>query len=145
MAAFSAAPADGDTIWVGRIPSKLKTKAFLASGGKHVQRYRYCWLMFEPTSSARSLLVRMYDDYSSTAKTWGTPRDADTGITFPGKDLNIASSDWKVSTSLAGGVARIGIGDFKRAVEIEIEIKEPDAAIEIFQIELDGEEGERTA
>jgi len=148
VAAFSEAPAQGDTIWVGRIPSKLKTRAFVAprAGPKNVHRPRYCWLMFEPTSASRHLLVRMYDDYSSTAKTWGGAsfRNTTGAVTPPGKDADIATTDWKIDMSTTGGVARIGLGEFVRSVEVEFEINEPDAEVEIFHVELDGEEGERS-
>jgi hypothetical protein len=144
--AFSSAPSAGDTIFIGRIRAKLKTKAFAApSGEKKKQKGRYLHLSFEPLSTARTLLVRVYENLSSTAKSWGsaTWRDGLTDVTHPGDNTSYASTDWLVDVSATEGFARIPLGDeATRYVEFEVEVIESDLALELTSFEIDGVEQE---
>jgi len=146
--ALAAAPEEGDTIWVGSIPSKLKTKAFPAAtrGMRNVARWGHWWIKFNPISASRLLRARLYADLSSSAfSSWGAAseeRDLP-GATFPGNNSDYPTTDWLVALSTADGIVRIGFGDFERTVEIELEINEPDAELELIGLEFQGEEGER--
>ena len=137
MPGFSTTPSDGDTIWVGPIPSKLKSKAFTARRSSRKKKSKYLTLQFQPTTRAGTLQVRTYEDYSSTKKQWRSGGNNIDGVTWPAT----AGSDWVVDTSFSAGVVDIPIGsEFRRTFEIEIEIIEPDVPLEILSIEHDGEE-----
>jgi len=137
MPGFSTTPSDGDTIWVGPIPSKLKTKAFTATKVKNKKRSHYLTLQFQPTTRAGELNARIYEDYSSTKKAWRTGGNNLDGVTWPAT----ATTDWKVDTSFADGVVDIPIGsEYRRCFEVELEIIEPDVPLEILSIEHDGGE-----
>ena len=137
--AFSSAPASGDTIWIGPIPSKLKTRAFSARRRGEKTQTRYLWLEYNPLDSERTLLLRVYEDLSDTAKTWATSRNApNPGVAWPGSDSEYLSTDWLLDMSESDGNLQIPIGsEFKRYFELEFEIEEPDAPIEILSIEYD--------
>ena len=132
---FSSLPAVGDHLRLGRVRAKLKTPAFHARGG--AQQSRALHLLFEPLSSAREALVRVYEDYSATAKEWGAKsfRDDQRRATPP----DDGETDWKVDLRATGGVVRVPLGaQFSRCVEVEVELLEPDAAFELHGIEVDG-------
>ena len=137
--AFSTAPATGDTVWVGAIPSKLKTKAFSAKKLGDKTKTRYLWLQYRPTDSARKLQLRVYEDLSSTAKTWATPRsDPNPGVEWPATDSEYPTSDWILDMSQSDGNMQVPIGsEYKRHFSLEFEINEPDAPIELLVIEYD--------
>lgn len=134
--AFTTAPAAGHTIWVGRILGKLKTKAFAAPRGHTNKRHgRYVQIEFEPLSSPRYALVRLYEDYSATAKTYASPRGGNRGYVLPGKDPNYDATDYLVELQADEGQVRIPIGDqASRHLEAEIEVIEPDTPLEITSI-----------
>ncbi len=142
-ATFTSAPDVGDTIWVGPIPAKLKTMALSARAGiGKVVKSRYLWVIFEPSDSSRTLNVRVYDDYSSTAKTWATGRNDLPGLTWPAT----STADWKVDLAAGRRMVRIPIGAEARAtIEVEFEIVEPDTYVKIISVELDTTERERPA
>ena len=151
-AAFTAAPSVGDTIWVGRILAKLKTKAFQASAGaRKKRRGRYLWLYFEPHASTRHLLVRFYLDYSSTAETYPSASRSLPGLTYPGNNADYAESngtysDWLVTLSHSQGMVQIPIpSKWHRACEVEFEWIEPDCRTEVYGIEIGGEDVEGMA
>ena len=137
---FSVAPAVGDTILVGRVRAKLKTAAFSAArGARMVARQDYSWLLMNPTTELRHALVRFYEDGSADPKVdWGSVRSKGSvdGVESPGSVEGLSPSDWRVS--LNGGTRRVPTGEtFKRTLEIEIEIEEGDARVEIYGLELD--------
>ena len=155
---FSSAPGEGDEVWIGSIPTKLKTRAFLApqAGIRHVKRDRYCWIAYEPTTAGktRRLRVRKFNDYSPDPATWGdkswrlgnAEEEGLPGLQFPGKNPNYPDTEWLVDTSKNDGLVRVPMGgDFNRALEVELEMREPDADLEIFQLDVGAEEGERLA
>ena len=135
--AFSSAPAAGQNFWIGPIPSKLKTKAFMATKTKNKKRSNYLTLQFQPTTRAGELKARVYEDYSTTKKAWRAGGNNLDGLTWPAT----TTTDWKVDTSFADGVVDIPIGsEFRRCFEVELEITEPDIDIEFLSIEHDGGE-----
>ena len=116
---FSAAPAEGDTILVGRIRARLKTKAFGArQGTRLVARQDYVWLLANPTKEVRHALVRFYEDGSSEPKRdWGSVRKAKSidGVESPGSVVGVADSDWRVDLSKV--TLRVPTGEsFKRTL-----------------------------
>jgi hypothetical protein len=139
--AFSGAPASGDKLWVGRIPSKLKTRAFsIRDSLKFKSRNGYLTVMWKPTTSVRYLQVRVYEDYSATAKTWGPLHGtARTGYAWPGVNTAYPTSDWLIDLSYSKGVASLPIGtEWKRSLEVELEIEEPDSDFYLIALDLDG-------
>ena len=139
--AFSSAPGTGVVMWVGPIPSKIKTRAFgLKPNAKVKTRTGYVTLMFKPTSSARYLQVRVYEDYSSTAKTWSTAQNNRTGLAWPGSNTRYPTADWVVDLSTTGGVVHVPIGsEWKKFFEVEIETDEPDSDFYLISMEYDGQ------
>lgn len=144
VSAFTTAPAVGDAIWLGRIESKLKTKAFLSDrGARERQKPRSLALFFQPLASVRYLLARVYENFSATAKGWGRERENPRAQRWPGTVEGFASTVRLVDLSDPEGVAVIGLGSTAvRAIEVELEVVEPDVALELYGIELDGFGGE---
>lgn len=143
--AYSQAPSSGDTIWLGRIPAKLKTKAFYASkvGMQGSQYVKYLRFGYRKLSSSRKVAVRVYKDLSSTAMTWDVSSLAASrdNVALPGSVDGYASSDWVVDLSLGDGYAEIplGIGEF-RVLEVEFEVLESDTELELWGVEVEGVE-----
>lgn len=137
--ALSTVPSDGDTFWVGPIPSKLKTKAFSSSRRAEKRRAAKVWLTFDPLSSTRYLQFRIYEDLSTVAQSWGTSRKARKGLVWPGDTTGYPATDWLVDLSDSDGHVWIAIGtEYRRYVELELEILEPDADLQINTIEIQG-------
>lgn len=144
--AFATPPAAGETIWLGRVRGKLRTKTFspARSGPAGKQVARFFRFFYQPLSSVRRVLVRVYESNSATAKTaWGrakTPRRGN--VSFPGTVSGYAASDWLVDLSDAKGFAEIELGANPiNAIAVELEVIEPDTALEIWGMELVGVEG----
>jgi len=135
--AFTVPPADGDTLWVGAFESELKSKAYIAPRSVgHKRRGAYYWLGYHPTESSRDVEVRAFEDYSTTSKTWTANRNDLTGLTWP----VLASDPWKADSSYSQGSVGIPVGsNWKRALELQVKVIEPDCPLEIFSLELDGE------
>lgn len=149
-AAFSAAPAEGDRIWIGRIPAILKTRAFSRRSLRYVLRSKYAWIAMEPTAADRRARVRIFEDYSATHRTAFSAfsRGLDLpGLTVPGNPDAVAGAqadEWLVHTDHADGLVKIPFGgDFNRSVEIEIEVDEPAVDFELASLVVDGEGLER--
>lgn len=142
--AYSQAPDSGDTIWLGRIPAKIKSKAFYCSKvGMQGSRYGvFLRFGYKKQSSTRKVAVRFYRDLSSTAITWdvGSLSASRDNVSLPGV-TGYASSDWVVDLSQGDGYAEIPLGltEF-RVLEFEIESLESDTDLEIWGVELEGVE-----
>lgn len=138
--AFSNPPTTGDVLWVGAIPSKLRTKAFRARSLGKKSKPREVWIEFTPLASTRYLQMRVYDNLSATAKTWSTgTRNNPDGTVFPGNNTQYPSSDWLIDLSESDGHVEVDIGsEFRRTFEIEFEINEPDAPLELVSLEFVG-------
>lgn len=137
--ALSSVPAADDVLWIGPIPTKLKTKAFSSTKRAEKRKTKRFWLVFEPLSSSRQLQVRAYQDLSTTALTWAPGRTARTGMTWPGENTLYPATDWLIDLSESDGHVEVPLGEgWKRFFELELEILEPDAALEIHHIEIDG-------
>lgn len=142
--AFTAAPADGDVLWVGGIPSKLRTKAFRGRAVGSMKRSQYLNVLFVPTEAVRYLQLRMYADNSGTPKTWNDPdpnvTDPVDGAVWPGENTSYPASDWLLDLSEADGVITIPIGsEWRRCFDLEFEILEPDADFRLLVIEHSGQ------
>lgn len=136
--AFSGAPSANEELWVGAIPSKLRTRAFGAPGMKK-RRTAWCRLLFDPLSSARYLQVRVYEDLSSTAKAWAASRNNRPGLVYPGSNTTYPTTDWLVDLSRADGVVQIPLSpEWRRFFEVELELWEPDARLVLHAIEHEG-------
>lgn len=138
--AFTGAPATGAELWVGVIPSKLRTREFSALRGPRQKSLTgYLTIHYKPVTSARYLQVRVYEDYSASAKTWSQTGTARTGITWPGGNTRYPTTDWLVTLN-STGVASIPIGsEWKRFFSVELEIDEPDADFYLIAVECDGQ------
>ena len=138
---FSRALTSADTLWIGPIPSKLKTKAFGGRRTANKKRTGYLWIQTIPTASQRRLAVRVYEDLSGTAKTWATSRSNLDDTEWPGSNSDYPSSDWIALTDADGGAVQIPVGtEWRRHFELEFEILEPDADLELVGLEHDGTE-----
>lgn len=140
--AFSGAPADGDLLWVGMIPSKLRTRAYgYEKDLKAKTRTGHLVVCYNPVASPRYLQVRVYEDYSLTPKTWSTPRGAVLeGLTKPSVNVRYPIGDWLIDLSLSHGLVTIPIGsEWKRWWAVEFEIEEPDADFQLIALEFDGQ------
>lgn len=136
---FSNAPAQGDTLWVGAFPSKLKTKAFSSKHLGKVKQSGYLWIQFLPSTSSRRLRLRTYEDLSTTAKTWAASRNDLPGSEWPGSNSDYPAADWILLTSDSDGNIEVPIGsEWRRYVEIEFEGWEPDSDWELGGFEHDG-------
>lgn len=149
-AAFSSAPEEGDRIWLGRIVGKLKTRAFSRRSMRHVQRARYAWFVTEPTTASRRARVRVYEDLSATAKSgygWVLEGENMPGLTAPGHEDTVAGKQadhWLIHTDQADGMVKVPFGgEFRRAVEIELEVDEPAVDFELSGLSIGGEAVER--
>lgn len=142
--AFSAAPAEGDTLWLGRVRGKLRTKRFYPSRDAHgnlAARSLIC--RYEPTGSARRILVRVYENNSSTAKSWASAEDLPTAsqehVSVPGALSGYAETDWVVDLSDPRGWFRIPLGAANvHCLQLELEVAEPDTPLELWDLELVG-------
>jgi hypothetical protein len=138
---FGSTLGAGETLWVGPIPSKLKTRAYAAKKRSKKTRPRYLNVEFTPESSARLIQVRLYDDLSDTAKTWAAAQNDRDGLTYPGTNTRYPSSDWLASVANTDGTVQVPPGsEFRRYVEFELEMNEPDATYELLSLSVDGDE-----
>lgn len=137
---FTSAPVAGEVLWVGPIPTKLKTRAFRSvKGPRRVKKVPYLSLLFGPTVSTRRLQVRVYEDLSSTAKVWATDIATISDTQYPGENLSYPTTDWLVDLSATDGYVSIAVGsEFCRHREFELEILEPDADFKLVNLEFDG-------
>lgn len=145
---FSSAPVDGNFLWVGPIPSLLKTKAYAARGTRKKKiRPRRLTVEFTPESSARYVEIRAYDDLSDTVKTVASgTRNNLQGVVWPGNGPNgYPANTFLGDLSETDGQWDIPVGsEYRRYVEVELECEEPDATVEIVTLELDGSNLEDT-
>lgn len=138
--ALSGAPNEDDDCYLGRVVSKLRTKEF-AVDVKEKHRPTWCWLRWEPTSATRYLRLRLYANGSSTARSdWGaasyaTAHAANEGVTPP--DGVVETTDFLIDLSKPDGVARIGLGILDmRTFSIEVEVRQPDTALELYEVSV---------
>lgn len=139
--ALASPPASGAVCYLGRIVSKLRTKEFSVVDLKEKARVTWLWLRWEPTSSARSLRVRMFENGGSTARSdWGaasyaTAHASHEGVTVP--DGVTETTDFLVDLSKSDGTARIGVGiKDLRTFSFELEVNQPDTALVLYEIEV---------
>lgn len=144
---FTVAPASGEELWVGAFVSLLRTKAYHGPKVRDKKRSYYAHLLFQPSTSARFLQVRVYEDLATAAKTWASSlstarriANALPGLTNPGADTRYPSTDWLVDLSTSHGVVQIPMSpEFRKHFELEFEIMEPDADFRLVAIEHDGD------
>lgn len=145
--ALSSAPLLDDPVWVGPIPTKLRTKAFASRDISKKHKNRYLWLEFSPLAKQRKLQMRIYQDLDASPRGWADYSDPDRSRTpinsleFPETNPLYPGTDWIIDMAEQDGSIMIPIGsEYYRYTEFEFEILEPDAPIEIisFQIDADG-------
>ena len=145
MTAFSGVPATGSTIWLGRIPARLMTKAWYGARDGKI-RFKNLRIYFTPLSATRYLQVRLYSQHGGSALTWatfwaGASTEPYPGLIFPGRDTRFPSTDWLVDLSYAEGMVEIPIGpQASWMLEVELILQDPETALELWRIELDGVE-----
>ena len=147
---FSATPTAGDVLLLGRVQGKLTSKWFHGTSIKQSRRDRYVRIGYQPvtglTSGARYVLVRIYTNQSSTAKTWGDVTwhgDPSNTVKFPGSVTGYALTDWLIDVTSTAGVAEIPVGDDAvTSFRFEIEVPASDTPLEIWSIEVEGVEAE---
>ena len=145
VAGVPTAPSVGTEIFLGRIPAKFKSKAFVLREPSDIQEPRYLHLAFEPKGRGTAR-VRFYLNRSSTAYAgWAVDIDAD-GLLLSA----LAGRNYiEVDLTRATGYARIPMpesaddgdsnaeNDAIYTVEVEVETVGADP-IEINQITVDG-------
>lgn len=133
----------GDALWVGPIRAKLKTKTLYAAQGVKKRRPRYLRGFYQPTSSVRYLQVRVYENNSAAAKTWGDMdvRTDSANVLRPGTVTGYPASDWLIDLSDATGRFEVPLGaNAVWCFSAELEIKEPDSEVSLWGLEIDGVE-----
>lgn len=149
VSAFSVAPVSGESLWVGGIPAKLKTKAFHGGRIRDVKRSKYVDVLFVPNEAVRYLQLRVYPDLSNTAQSWAAPPTAANpvnGAVWPGEDVTFPTTDWLIDLSEGDGVVTIPLGaNWRREFTLEFEILEPDADVRLLGVEHDGQVVGRTS
>lgn len=131
----------GDELWLGPIRTKLKTKTFFCPMGKDKKRPRFLRVFYEATTRTRYLQVRVYENGSASAKTWGdmTFRGLMGTVIRPGTVDGYPATDWLVDLSDTVGRAEIPLGaNAVWSIAVEFELIEPDASTSIWGIEIDG-------
>lgn len=134
VVAFSTAPATGDTIYLGRIPTKWKSKAFyLTTPAERRQDGRYLHLFYEP-QSAGNVRLRFYLDRSSTAY------DSYNTSTSVGNWKQEAHNDFfEIDITDQTGYAQVPMpSEGSHVIEFELEVVEAAAKLEVDGFELDG-------
>ncbi len=132
---FTAPPAAGDKIHIGRIKALLRTKAISLTKLSTKFRQRYLHVYYEPTTTAKELRVRIFEDYGSSAKTWDeTIVDLTNGVS-----VTKGETDFRIDMSKNKGYARVPLGiDWNRVVEIEFEIRQQQTELNLVGFEIDG-------
>jgi hypothetical protein len=133
---FGSAPDEGDTIYLGRIPARLKSKAFVARTPDHIWvEPRYLNLFFEPQAVGR-IRVRWYINRSSAPYTGYVQNFEDDGVSLTASD-----GYYVVDITQAHGHAKIPTPASEGAsiytLEFEIEIVSA-APFELNGYTLDG-------
>ena len=132
---FSVPPTAGHTIHIGRIKALLRTKAISLTKLSSRYRQRYLHVYFEPTSTAKELRVRIFEDYGSTAKQW----DVTTTDLTSGVDTTAATTDFRIDMSVNTGYAKVPLGlDWNRVIEVEFQVWEQDTGLNLIGFEVDG-------
>jgi hypothetical protein len=132
--ALSAVPDEGDTVYIGRIAGKLKTKAIALRRPDGRQENLYAHVFFVPTPSSRKAICRVYEDYSSTAKSDYAAK-SERGVTY-----TASSDDIEIDLGNATGMVRIPLSSSaSHVVELEFEFNEPDTAARILGVSVGGE------
>lgn len=132
---FLSAPAVGDTIYVGRIKARLRTKSVTLSKLKDRFQERYLHLYFEPSPVQKNLIVRVYEDFGA-----GPQQMALTVANITrGVSITAGSGDVVVDLSTPDGYAKVPLGlDWQRSIEAEFEMQEPHSRLQLLHWEIDG-------
>jgi len=132
--ALSETPSEGDTVYLGRIAGKLKTKAIAVKRPADRQENLYAHIFFVPTSSSRKAICRVYEDYSATAKSDYAAK-AERGVTY-----TASSDDIEIDLNNETGMVRIPLSSSaSHVVELEFEFNQPDTAARILGVSIGGE------
>lgn len=163
VGALTAAPAEGDTVLVGRIPSRLKSRAIVSQADlAHKQVWGRCHVFCDAAASY-PVLVRFYidddqdarpftaDDFEDSSEEAGiVPPGVDarfTKTTTPGSDL---ANPWVIYPARSSPneptgrdlEVRIPLGlEPSRTIAVEIESYYPGIDLEVLGIALVGREG----
>jgi hypothetical protein len=118
-ATLGSAPAAGDTIEVGRIPSTYKTRAFRMGSAMENQKGLYFVLEFIPLPVSKHIHLRVYEDLKTDPKSdWTTVSTGQKGVTFTANSADIA-----IDVSTGEGRVKVPLGDlFNRSLEFELDI-----------------------
>lgn len=135
-AAWSSAPATGDTIQVGRIPCTYKTRAFRMGNPLEEQKGIYFVIEFVPLPVSADLIVRCYENLSSDPKSdWQSSSAGQPGVTFVSD-----SADITIDLSTANGRVKIPLGDaWDRTLEFELEIADAGVPVQLLGYYIEGE------
>ena len=137
--AFSGSPAANDVLWIGAIPSLLLSRAFRPQAGADKVRADTLTITFNPVTSVRYLMVKVYENLSDTAKTWGVARNSLPGLVKPGANTLYPTSAWLIDLSHTDGVVSLSLGgEWKRCFEVELSIEEPDADFQLISLDMPG-------
>ena len=133
--AFGSIPAVGDSVYLGRIYSRLKTKAFSLKGEEYQNQPIYLHVNFTPLSSAKYMYVRIYEDFSATAKSdWATYSEGQAGVGFTAADPEI-----RIDLSTANGHVKVPISSsWGKHVEFEFRVYDGGFQPELFSYFIEG-------
>jgi hypothetical protein len=140
-------PAEDDVLLLGRIRSKLKTRAFFMDQAFRTRkRGVYLWIFFTPQDEGEAR-VRFYRNLSESpvssypAIGAAAGRLLEEGVDAPGED----GSDFVFSLSKGDGVVKIPVGtDPFRVIQAEIEVDTPRSSLSLLGYEFVSAEGRET-
>jgi len=134
---FSSAPAGGDTICLGRIYSRRKSKRFRLGPPPLDYLPVYLHLDFTALASAATLVLKVYENGSAVAKTDWEANTAVEGVTFQAGNPEIL-----VDLTTTGGHVKVPLGAvWRRDLEFEFIVDEPAVQLELlgYYLEMEGE------
>lgn len=135
--AFSAPPDAGDTIRIGRIVAKRRTKRFKIGSPVEDQKEVYLAVEFTPLTSG-TMIFRVYENGSGVAK-----QDWKADTQTPGVTFQEGSADVLIDLSKSDGYVKIPLGEvWHHTVEFEFEINAPDTPAELIDFYLLSESAE---
>lgn len=129
---FSAAPAVGSLVHIGRIKAYFKTRVYAPSHANQKIRVLGFILRFRPLSSQRYAYVTAYEGLSETPIS-----DWPESVSGNGYTVTVGNAEVKVDLTDPTGVVRIPIGDWQHSICFKVEIRDADAQASILDVQVE--------